>query len=311
MARQYMGIRVWSAPAAIALYGITGWLIAAERTRAVLVIQVVMNGANILLDLWFVLGLDLGVVGVAYATVIAEWSGLLIGLWFCRHAFGVAGWRDPARLFDKVRLWQMASLNRDILIRSLALQMIMISFLFYGARLGDLELAANQILLQFLQITAFALDGFAFAAEAIVGQAIGARAPQMLRKGAIYASIWCNVMAVILTLFFWICGPAVIDIMTTAPDVRAEARIYLIYMVFTPILGIAPWMLDGVFIGATKARDMRNMMLVSVAIYLAVLYALTPSLGNHGLWIALLISMVARGVTLAVKYPALEQAAAD
>lgn len=307
LARQYMAIRVWSAPAAIALYGITGWLIAAERTRAVLVIQVVMNGANILLDLWFVLGLDLGVSGVAYATVIAEWSGLIIGLWFCRDAFAIDGWRDPALLFNKVRLWQMASLNRDILIRSLALQLVMISFLFYGAKLGDLELAANQILLQFLQITAFALDGFAFAAEAIVGQAVGARAPKLLRKGVIYAAIWCGVVAVLLALVFWVFGPLIIDIMTTAPDIRIEAREYLIYMVFAPILGIGPWMLDGVFIGATRARDMRNMMVVSVAVYFAALYALTPMLGNHGLWIALLISYVARGVTLALRYPALEQ----
>jgi len=310
MARQYMGIRVWSAPAAIALYGITGWLIAAERTRAVLVVQVVMNGVNILLDLWFVLGLELGVSGVAYATVIAEWSGLVIGLWLCRGAFAVPGWRSPARVFDRVRLRQMASLNRDILIRSLALQLVMISFLFYGAKLGDLELAANQILLQFLQITAFALDGFAFAAEAIVGQAIGAKAPKMFRQGAVYASIWCAVMAVALAVVFWVFGPMIVDTMTTAPDIRAEARVYLIYMVFAPILGIGPWMLDGVFIGATRARDMRNMMVVSVAVYFVALYALTPMLGNHGLWIALLISYLARGATLAFKYPSLERSVA-
>ncbi len=307
LAREYMRIRVWSAPAAIALYGITGWLIAAERTRAVLVIQIVMNGANILLDLWFVLGLDLGVAGVASATVIAEWAGLAIGLWFCRDAFALAGWADPKRLFDKERLWQMASLNRDILLRSLALQMVMISFLFYGARLGDLQLAANQILLQFLHITAFALDGFAFAVEAIVGQAIGARARDVFRRGVVLSSIWCAVMAVILAVVFWVFGPMIIDVMTTAPDIRIEARQYLIYMVFAPLLGIAPWMLDGVFIGATRARDMRNMMMVSVAIYLGVLWVLAPVLGNHGLWIALLISYVARGVTLAVKYPALER----
>ena len=114
-------------------------------------------------------------------------------------------------------------------------------------------------------------------------------------------------MSVILAVVFWVFGPAIIDVMTTAPDIRIEARQYLIYMVLAPLLGIAPWMLDGVFIGATRARDMRNMMMVSVAIYLVALWALAPVLGNHGLWIALLISYVARGVTLGVKYPALER----
>jgi len=167
MARDYMQIRVMSAPAAIALYGVTGWLIALERTRAVLVIQLWMNGANIALDLWFVLGLGWGVEGVAWATFLAEWSGLALGLWFCRAAFRVPAWRDWARVFDRVALARMMAVNTDILIRSLLLQAIFLSFLFLAAGQGDVVLAANQVLLQFLHITAYALDGFAFAAEAL------------------------------------------------------------------------------------------------------------------------------------------------
>ncbi len=169
MARAYMRIRIWSAPAAIALYGITGWLIAQERSRAVMALQIWMNGLNILLDLWFVLGLGRGVEGVALATFLSEWSGLALGLALCRAAFAGRGWRDRARIFERARLVHMALINRDILLRSLMLQAIFTSFLFLGAGFGDVRLAANQVLLQFLEITAYALDGFAFAAEALVG----------------------------------------------------------------------------------------------------------------------------------------------
>jgi len=174
LARAYMRIRIWSAPAAISIYAITGWLIAQERTRAVLVIQLWMNGMNILLDLWFVLGLDWGVEGVAFATFLAEWTGAALGLWLCRAAFAGPAWRDWVQVFDGPRWINMARVNSDILIRSLLLQAIFVSFLFLGSGLGDVTLAANQVLLQFLMITAFALDGFAFAAEALVGRAMGA-----------------------------------------------------------------------------------------------------------------------------------------
>ncbi|MGR3498437.1 MAG: MATE family efflux transporter [Limimaricola soesokkakensis] len=309
LARDYLAIRVWSAPAAIAIYGLTGWLIAQERTAAVLVLQLWMNGVNIALDLWFVLGLGWGVPGVAVATFLAEWSGLALGIWLCRDAFATPAWRDRARIFDPVRLRHMAAVNTDILIRSVLLQAIVISFLFWGAGFGDVPLAANQVLLQFLNITAFALDGFAFAAEALVGQAMGARAALRLRRAAILASVQGGVVSLGLALGFWIFGPAIIDTMTTAPEVRAAARDYLPWMVATPLFGLIPWMLDGIFIGATRSRDMRNMMALSAAIYFAAAIPLTALFGNHGLWAAMLVSYVARGATLAARYPALERAA--
>jgi MATE family multidrug resistance protein len=309
LARQYMAIRVWSAPAMIALFGMTGWLIAQERTRAVLLLQVAMNGINILLDLWFVLGLDWGVAGVARATVIAEWGGLALGFWFCRDAFAVPAWCDWPRVFDRERLKNMASVNGDILLRSLMLQVIFISFLFWGSDFGDVTLAANQVLLQFLSITAHALDGFAFAAEALVGQAFGARSVAHLRRGALLTSVWGVVVCVALAVIFASFGGALIDLMAKAPEVQLEARKYLIYMTLAPVLGLAAYMLDGVFIGATRTRDMRNMMALSLLVYIVAALALAPSMGNHGLWLALLISFVARGITLGLRYPALERAA--
>jgi len=307
MVTTYLSIRVWSAPAMIALYGVNGWLIALERTRSVLIIQVVMNGMNILLDLWFVLGLGWGVEGVAIATLISELTGLAVGLWLCRNALKGQVWWNPSRIFDRVRLIHMAAVNGDILVRSLMLQAIFVSFLFIGADFGDVTLAANQVLTQFLQITAYGLDGFAFAAETLVGTALGASNRGALRRGAVLASVWGLASCMALALFFWVQGGWLIDVLTTAPDVRIEARVYLIYMVASPILGILPWMLDGIFIGATRTKDMRNMMAVSLAIYVAALMLLVPSFGNHGLWGAMLISFVARGITLAVKYPALER----
>ncbi|MFO8126033.1 MATE family efflux transporter [Yoonia sp.] len=306
LARDYMTIRIWSAPATIALYGITGWLIAQERTRAVLVIQVGMNGANIALS--FILGLKLGwgVEGVAWATFMAEWGGLALGLWFCRGVFGRPAWVSAARVFDVVRLKHMALVNTDILIRSVLLQAIFVSFLFFGSDFGDVQLAANQILMQFLQVTAYALDGFAFAAEALVGQALGARARAALRRSAILSSLWGGIVCAMLALSFALFGGTIIDIMTTAPDVRETARVYLPYMVAAPVVGVAAWMLDGIFIGATRTKDMRNMMIVSAVIYFATVVPLMSVFQNHGLWIALLLNFVVRGVTLGWKYPGLE-----
>lgn len=310
LARDYMAIRVWSAPALIAIYAITGWLIAAERTKAVLVIQLWMNGLNIALDLWFVLGFGWGVQGVAVATLFAEISGCALGLWFCRDAFRTSAWRDLSRLLDRAKLIRFASVNSDILIRSLLLQAIFMSFLFFAAGFGDVPLAANQILLQFLAITAYAMDGFAFSAEALVGQALGAKRRAAFRRAAWLVSLWGFLTGLLLAAVFLLAGGWIIDLMTTAPAVQAEARLYLVYMVLSPILGAAAWMLDGIFIGATRTKDMRNMMLVSAVIYFAAALALMPSFGNHGLWIAFLISFIARGVTLGWKYPALERSVA-
>lgn len=309
LVRAYLQVRIWSAPAAIAIYGITGWLIAQERTGAVLALQLWQNGLNIALSIWFVMGLEMGVEGVALGTFIAEWSGLCLGLWLCRGAFAVPAWRDWVRVFDRVALWRMASVNTDILIRSVLLLLGFSSFLFLGSDFGDATLAANQVLIQFVYVTSYGMDGFAFAAEALVGRAMGARDRDALRRAAVLTSIWglavCAGMAVILSGF----GAVFIDLMTTAEAVRGEARAYLPWIVAAVLGGWASWMLDGIFIGATRTRDMRNMMAVSFAGYALLVALLMPGWGNHGLWAALVGFFVLRGVTLGLRYPALERAA--
>jgi len=310
LARQYMAVRVWSAPAAIALYGITGWLIAQERTRAVLVLQVWMNGLNVALDLWFVLGLGWGVQGVALATILAEWSGFALGLWFCRAVFAQTAWRAWGAVFDAARWRRMMGVNNDILVRSLLLEAIFVSFMFMGAGQGDVTLAANQVLLQFLMIASYALDGFAFSAEALVGKAFGRRNPAQLRRAALLASGWGMAAAVLMALAFAVVGSVIVDLITTSVEVRTQARVYLPYLVIMPVIGCAAFMLDGIFVGATRSRDMRNMMALSFGVYVACVLVLAPVLGNHGLWLAMLVSFIARALTLGARYPALERAAA-
>jgi len=306
LARAYLSIRIWGAPATIAIYALTGWLIAMERTRGVLTLQLAMNGLNVVLSVTFVLVLGWGVPGVAAATLIAEWTGLAIGLWLCRSAFAGDRWRDWARVFDPKRLRRMASVNGDILIRSVVLQASFTAFMFFGAGLGDVTLAANQVLLQFLSITAYALDGFAFAAEALVGQTRGVRDRAALRRAAIVASEWGVGSSLLLALVFVVAGPWLVDVMATAPAVRTEARAYLPWIAAAPVVGIAAWMLDGIFIGATETRAMRNAAMVSVAVYAAAIAILLPAFGNHGLWAALMVLNLTRGITLGLRYPALE-----
>lgn len=310
LAKSYMGIRIWSAPAAICIFALTGWLIALERTGRVLVLQLWMNGVNILLDLVFVLGFGWGVEGVATATVIAEVSGAVIAVLMCREAFYGSQWRDWPRVLDRVKLRRMAGVSGDILLRSVVLEAAFISFLFWGAAYGDVTLAANQILIQFLHITAFALDGFAFSAEALVGQAFGARARAELRRAALLTSKWGLICVTVLALVFLATGGWIIDLMSTAPEVREVAREYLPWMVIAPLVGLVAWMMDGIFIGATRTRDLRNAMLVSGLIYLVALLSLTGTFENHGLWASIMVLFVARGVTLSLRYPALERAAA-
>ena len=311
LASDYLAIRVWSAPALISLYGVTGWLIAQERTGAVLVQQLTMNGLNIALNIWFVLGLEMGVAGVAWATFVAEWAGLILGLWFCRGVFRGPHWRNRARVLARGPLMRMALINRDILLRSLFIQVVFVSFVFFSGDLGDVTLAANQVLLQFVFLTAYGLDGFAHAVETLIGQAIGGRDRAGLRRAAWLGFQWALLVALLITVSFAALGRQIIALMATSEAVRAAAGSYLIYVIATPMTSVWSFMIDGIFVGATRARDMRDTMVMSAVLYMVCAVVLLPLFGNHGLWIALLISFLARAITLGLRYPALEREAFD
>jgi MATE family multidrug resistance protein len=211
-----------------------------------------------------------------------------------------------ARLRDAAALTEMAVVNGDIMIRSVLLQLSFTSFLFLGAGQGDVTLAANQVLMQFLTISAFFLDGFAFAAEALVGKAVGAGSASGTRRASVVSTQWAVAAVAGLSLCFLAAGPALINVMTTAPDVRLVARDYLPWLVAAPIIGVWAWMLDGIFIGATLTREMRQTMLVSVLAYAAALMVLIPLWGNHGLWAGLMVLNIMRGIAMWRKWPMVE-----
>lgn len=307
LAQRYLFIRIWTAPFAISVFALTGWLIAQERTGSVFVIQLVMNALNIAMNFLFVLGFGWGVAGVALSSALAEIVGALLALWICRSAFSRPAWRDWTRVFDRARLVKMALLNVDILIRSALLVAIFTSFTFLGARFGEVTLAANEVLIQFLYLTAYAMDGFAFAAETLIARAYGRRDKGRLRRSALLTSFWGLAICIGMGGAFWLGGPWLIDLLAKDVEVQATARDFLPWMVLAPLVGCAAWMLDGIFIGAARGRDMRNMMILSACIYVGAAVILIPLWGNHGVWAALLISFAARGVTLGARYPALER----
>jgi MATE family multidrug resistance protein len=302
LARQYLAIRIWGAPATIALYALTGWLVGMERTRGVLWLQLLQNGLNVVLCVAFVMGWGWGVPGVAVATLIAEFAGLLFAFYLARDALG-AGLRPAlARIGDRVALRRMFSASRDIMLRSVMLQLSFTTFLFLGAKHGDVTLAANQVLLQFLDITAYALDGFAIAAETLAGQAVGARSLPQFRQASRITMQWGFGGGALLALIFLLAGPALIDLMTTAPDVRAEARRFLPWLVAAPLISVASWIYDGIFIGALMTREMLRTMGLSVAIYVAALLVMGSA--PHGLWASLMVLNASRSLSMRAVFPA-------
>ena len=303
LARDYLFIRAFSAPAAIALFGLNGWLIAQERTREVLVLQLVMNGLNMILDVAFVLGLGWGVEGVAIATAIAEFTGLALGLYISRATLRSAAAKQWARVFQRDKLIHMFSVNRDILLRTLMLEVIFVSFTFLAADMGDVQLAANQVLMQFVVISAYMLDGFAFAVEVLVGQAFGARNRAALIKSVKLCALWGSSTSFIFGMLILFAGPSLIDLFTTAPEVQSEARNYIVFVVLAPILGFAAYLFDGIYVGATDTATMRNMMAISLVIYGICLALFLPTLGQYGLWLSLMVSFLARGGTLWLRFP--------
>jgi len=265
---------------------------------APLAILLSTNLINIALNLWFVIGLEWGVVGSARASVIAEWSGALLGLWLTRGALRAY----PGHIaWTALKVWQswrpLLAVNRDIFIRSLALQSVFFLITVQGARLGDATVAANALLLNGLLLTAHALDGLAHAVEALCGHAIGARDRLALRRSLVVAGGWSLLASLGFAALFLLAGHLFIEMQTDIQSVRDTAFIYLPYLAVLPLIAVWSYLLDGLFIGATRAREMRNGMLLTIALLLPFAWAL-QGLGNHGLWITFLLFMVLRSLTL-------------
>ncbi len=302
-AQTYITIRIWSAPLALGNYVVLGWLIGQARARLALGTQITINLINMAATLVLVLVFDFGIVGAAIAALIAEAAGLLLGVLIAqRLSQGLAV--KPAMLFDRARLMRMLAVNRDIMIRTASLIAAFLFFTAQGARAGDVTLAANAVLNNFLLISAFFLDGLANAAEQLCGRAYGARNRDNFAGAVKLVLNWGFAFALAVAASFALAGTSLIDLMTASAEVRQLARDYLWLVSFAPLLGVFAFAFDGVYIGATWARDMRNLMLLSLLIFLAAWLALR-SFGNAGLWAALLVHYAARGGLQALRYPAL------
>lgn len=302
----YFAIRIWSAPAALANYALLGWFIGLGRARVALLLQVLLNGLNAILDAWFVLGLGWGVAGVALGTLVAEFAAAAAGLILAARVLTRSGgWPALANLVAPQSLRRAIAVNADIMVRTLCLLSAFTWFVFQSAASGDVTLAANAVLMQFVSFMAYFLDGFAFAAESLVGRAIGARNRAHFATAVRLSSLWAGAISLVLGLLLLLTGGALIDALTVSPEVRAAARVYLVWAALVPVLGVACYQLDGIFIGATRSADMRNMAMISLAVFLAAWAILHPAFANHGLWMALLTLNLARALTLAARYPAL------
>jgi len=306
-AKTYFSIRIWSSPLALGNYVVLGWLIGQARARLALLVQVAINLINMATTALFVLGLDFGIAGAAMAAVIAETCGLLLGILIARQLLR-GRLSVPARLlFDREKLMRLLAVNRDIMIRTAALITAFLFFTAQGARAGDITLAANSVLNNFLLMSAFFLDGLANAAEQLCGQSFGARDRSGFSTATRLVVFWGFAFAVGVMAVVALFGPALIDVMSASPEVRRTARDFLVFVIVSPLLSVFAFAFDGVYIGATWARDMRNLMLASLAIFLLAWLALR-GLGNAGLWGALLAFYAARGGLEAARYPALLKA---
>ncbi|ENM5774983.1 MATE family efflux transporter DinF [Vibrio mimicus] len=300
-AEAYFYIRAWSAPAALLNFVLLGWLLGTQNARAPMWMVIITNLTNIVLDLLLVLGLGLKVEGAAIASVIADYAGLLFGL-----VCVVRYWRQhqlpaPFSFISSLtkELSRLVALNRDIFLRSLCLQAVFSFMTFQGAALGDETVAANAVLMSFLMMISYGMDGFAYAMEAMVGKAIGAKDDRQLRTSMIGSTFWATMICLLLSLIFLGFGSDLIRMITNIPSVQATAEIYLPWLVAMPLVAVWCFLLDGVFIGATKGKEMRNSMAIS-AVAFFVAYWLSASYGNHALWLAMLSFMALRGVTLGI-----------
>ncbi|WP_073885053.1 MATE family efflux transporter DinF [Pseudenterobacter timonensis] len=298
-ARRFLEIRWLSAPASLANLVLLGWLLGVQYARAPVILLVVGNLMNIVLDLWLVIGLRMNVQGAALATAVAEYGTFFIGLWMVKRVLAMRGitlvmlkgaWRGSVR--------RLLALNRDIMLRSLLLQLCFGALTVFGARLGPEIVAVNAVLMTLLTFTAYALDGFAYAVEAHSGQAYGARRPGQLEEVWRAACRQAGLVALAFAMVYALFGNQIVALLTSLPSLRELARHYVVWQMVLPVVGVWCYLLDGMFIGATRGAEMRNSMAVAAAGFGLTLLTL-PWLGNHGLWLALTVFLALRGVSLA------------
>lgn len=306
----YFRYRILSAPFALINFCILGWFVGQGRATIAFVVQIFLNVTNMALGALFVLSLDMTADGVGLSALIAEFSAALLGgllVWqSLRKMKAKATWPE---IWDRQKIMRTLGANGDIMIRTLCLVFAFTWFAARGARAGDVTIAANSVLLHFFDVAAYLIDGFAYASEALVGQSIGAKNRERFNRAIRLTTLWALLVGALSSAIIWFAGPSLIDLMTVNTEVRETARKYLFWVSLTPLLGTICFQFDGIFTGAMATREMRNMMVLSLVIYLASWWFLERNFGNHGLWAALCVFFIARGITYAMRMPALSRAA--
>jgi len=299
----YFTWAIWGAPAVLCSMALFGWLLGMQNARATLYFAVTVNIINIILDLVFVFGFDMGVRGVALASVLAQYSGFIMAIMLVRNELKkYPGLWHSEFILNVSRLKKMLALNQNIFIRTICLIFVFAFFARQGALQGDVVLAANAVLLNFQAVTALGLDGFANATEALVGKAIGARDRTAFKQSVRSALLWSIIIAALFSVFYWGSGKSLIMLMTNIPEVKDTAFIYLPWLIISPLICIWCFLLDGIFIGAVRGREMRNSMLFCTFLIFLPAWYLFQYFGNHGLWLALLVFFAARGASLGWYY---------
>lgn len=310
-AETYFAIRIWSAPATFINYAVLGCLIGLQRMRSALLLQLVLNVSNMLLDLLFVMYFGMDTDGVAIASVLGECLAAALGLWLLREVIreSFCGNESVTTLWGRVVspavLKIMMRVNADLFVRSLVLTAAFFFFTSQSAQFGTVTLAANAILLNMLSMIAYGLDGFAHAAEALVGGAYGAKNRRAFQLSVKSSTVMAVLMAFLISVFYWFSGEAIIRLMTDLSDVIVVADEYLIWIIIAPLLAIWSYQMDGIFIGVTQTRDMRNTVVLAVVVYVGLVFLTVPVWGNHALWACMVVFLLLRGILLGVLYPRL------
>lgn len=303
-ALDYFGVRALAAVPALANIALLGWFLGLQNARYGLIQQVVINGLNAFFAVWLVHGADMGVAGVAWAAVIGQTVGLAVALVLARRLLiKIGGQFERDRVFDLDRLKAMIAVNRDIFIRTVCLLTGTAFFMDRSAALGEVALAANAVLMVFQSLSAYAMDGFAQATEAVVGKATGARDRRQLDAAVSAGTLCALLVAIAAALLYAVFGTSIIDLLTGIDSVREAANAHLIWAVLLPVASIWAFQLDGIFIGATRTAEMRNAMIASLAAFVAAGLPLVALFGNNGLWAAYVAFMGARALTLYLYYP--------
>jgi MATE family multidrug resistance protein len=302
-AAEYFSIRIWSAPGTLANYVMIGWFIGLQNARVPLLIFLTINLTNIALDLVFVVGLGMKVDGVALASVIAEYTALALALVLAARELRRREGHWPLAQLFRVRAYAAYfAINANLFVRTIALVFTFSFITAQGARLGPLVLAANAVLMNLQHLTSFCLDGIAHAVEALVGKAVGAHRRDVLAQSVRLCLKWSLIFAGALSAAYVVAGPSLIRLLTDLPEVRETAMRFLPWLIVSPLISVWPFLYDGVYVGATRARSMRNVMVFSTAaVFLPAWYLLQP-FGNHGLWLAFSLFMASRGIGMHVGY---------